>query len=304
MRLSAATAEVAGLLVVRRNIVRIEPKGRRGVDVPMTHPPPLPDKAERWALFLDVDGTLLAIAPTPEAARPAPDLLPLLARLQERSGGALAVVSGRALESIDRVLGPLLLPAAGLHGWQRRRADGSLAPRCEPTALLDRLRPILGEYVTLRHGLRLEDKGGSLAVHYRSAPHYGAPLLRYAQRIARTEPELRVITGRKVVEFQPRGADKGRAVMDFLAEPPFAGRRPVYAGDDATDEDGFAAVNEIGGISIRIAASETRARDSRARYALASVEALHRWLRAVAERLASLNNDAHSGTAAFHRVLR
>jgi trehalose 6-phosphate phosphatase len=276
-----------------------------GVDLPMAEPPPLPGNAERWALFLDVDGTLVAIAPTPEAARPAPDLLPLLERLQKRCDGALAVVSGRRLDSIDEVLEPLPLPAAGLHGWERRRADGSLAPRLEPMALLDRLRPMLGAYVTPRHGLRLEDKGGSLAVHYRLAPQYGPPLLRYARRIARAEPELRVIAGRKVVEVQPRGADKGQAVRAFMTEPPFAGRRPVYAGDDTTDEDGFAAVNAMDGISIRVAAAETRARgDSLAHHVLPSVEALHRWLRAVAECLAPLDHEAHSGTSAFHRVLR
>jgi trehalose 6-phosphate phosphatase len=271
----------------------------------MADPPPLPGNGERWALFLDIDGTLVAIAPTPEAARPAPGLLRLLTELREACEGALAVVSGRQLDSIDAVLEPLLLPAAGLHGWQRRRADGTLVAREEPMALMERLRPLLTHYVNQRQGLRLEDKGGSLALHYRLAPEYGAPLLRYARRIAEAEPALRVIAGRKVVEFQPRGADKGQAVRAFLSEPPFAGRRPVYAGDDTTDEDGFAAVNEMGGLSIRIADAETRARgESCARHTLPSVNALHRWLRAVAECLAPLDRKAHSGTGTFHRVLR
>jgi trehalose 6-phosphate phosphatase len=138
-----------------------------------------------------------------------------------------------------------------------------------------------------------------LAVHYRLAPRYGAELLRQAELLARERPWLRVIGGRKVVEFQPQGADKGRAVADFLAEPPFAGRIPVYAGDDTTDEDGFRAVNERGGLSIKVLNAETpRHEASAARFRLTSVPALHRWLGDVADRL-----DPRGGTASFARVL-
>lgn len=265
---------------------------------------PLPEPGEGWALFLDVDGTLLPIAATPEAVQPDPALLPLIERLRRASGGALAVVSGRSLASLDRLFAPLRLAAAGLHGRERRRADGSLVPHPEASALLQRLRPRLAAYAEARAGLLLEDKGGSLALHYRQAPERGPALRRFARRLGRIEPELQVLMGRKVVELQPRGADKGKAIEAFLAEPPFAGGRPVFAGDDTTDEHGFAAVNALGGLSLRVVDQETRRRaTSAARYSLAGVGAMHRWLEAVAERLEGGDRRARSGTAGFHPVL-
>jgi trehalose 6-phosphate phosphatase len=247
----------------------------------------MPERGERWAVFLDVDGTLIAIAATPEAARPAAKLVPILERLTCALEGALALVSGRSLASIDVVMAPLHLPAAGLHGAERRRADGSLTRAVVSLGELDRLRPRLKDWAASEPRLRLEDKGGSLAVHYRLAPAAGPAIRQRARGIARQEPGLRVIEGRKVVEFQPRGADKGRAIAAFLAEPPFLGRTPVFAGDDVTDEDGFAEVERRGGISIQIANAEARSQRRRARYRLPSVAALHRWLAAVAEALAA-----------------
>ncbi len=244
----------------------------------------MPGRGERWAVFLDLDGTLIAIAATPEMARPAPGLLPMLERLGVATEGALALVSGRPLAGIDALLAPLRLPAAGLHGAERRRADGSIVPDWAPHEALDRVRPLLLEAVAAEPGLRLEDKGGSLALHYRLVPEQGAALRRLAQSIASAEPGLRVIDGRKVMEFQPRGRDKGRAIAAFLAEPPFAGRMPIFAGDDATDEDGFAEVERRGGMSIRIANAEARSAPA-ARYRLPSVAALHRWLKGVADAL-------------------
>jgi trehalose 6-phosphate phosphatase len=269
----------------------------------MNDSPPLPAEAERWALFLDVDGTLISIAATPEAARPEPALLPLLETLQRGCDAALALVSGRSLASIDGLFAPLRLPAAGLHGWERRRADGSLAPTDEPSGLLQRLRPRLEAYVRTRPELLLEDKGGSLALHYRLAPERGPALLRYARRLAQVEPDLHLLAGRKVVELQPRGADKGKAIAAFLAEAPFAGRRPVFAGDDTTDEHGFAAVNALGGLSVRVADPETRARPSAAQHCVPGVEALHRWLGEVAQLLEGRYRNARNGTDGFHRVL-
>jgi trehalose 6-phosphate phosphatase len=266
--------------------------------------PPLPEAGERWALFLDVDGTLVAIAATPEQARPDPALLPLLERLSRVSEGALALVSGRSLASIDQLFAPLLLPAAGLHGWERRRSDGSVVRREPVAAPLARLRPRLAAYAAARPGLLLEDKGASLALHYRLVPERGAALRRFARDLAAAEPELRLLTGRKVVELQPRGADKGQAILAFLDEPAFAGRRPVFAGDDATDEDGFAAVNAAGGVSLRVVDTETRGRrHSTARYSLQGMATLREWLDALAQRLDTGERGTHTGTAGFHPVL-
>ncbi|MGO8915812.1 MAG: trehalose-phosphatase [Stellaceae bacterium] len=264
----------------------------------------MPEAGERWALFLDVDGTLVAIAATPEQARPDPALLPLLQRLSRACDGALALVSGRSLANIDQLFAPLRLPAAGLHGWERRRGDGSVVRREPATAPLARLRPRLAAYTAARPGLLLEDKGASLALHYRLAPERGAAARRFARRLAAAEPELHLRDGRKVVELQPRGADKGQAILAFLEEPVFAGRRPVFAGDDATDEDGFAAVNAAGGLSLRVVEDETRGRGrSAARYTLAGMAALRAWLGALAQRLEAEQRTARTGTAGFHSVL-
>jgi trehalose 6-phosphate phosphatase len=261
--------------------------------------PPLPEPSERWAIFLDVDGTLVGIAATPQAVQVEPELLARLERLRQRCGGALAVVSGRALADIDRLLAPLRLPAAGLHGRERRRADGTLLASGGPEATIAPLRPLLAAYVEARPGLLLEDKGGSLAIHYRLAPAFAASVCRLARRFAAEEPLVRVIFGRKVVEFQPRGSDKGAAIAAFLAEPPFAGRRPVYAGDDSTDEDGFAMVNRLGGLSIKVLNGERRTPASAAQFRLRSVASLHRWLGAIDRVLAPAHLPTREGTASL-----
>jgi trehalose 6-phosphate phosphatase len=247
--------------------------------------PPLPAAGDRWALFLDIDGTLVAIARLPQEVRVDPGLPLLLGRLRGACGGALALVSGRRLTDIDLLFDPLRLPAAGVHGWQRRRADGTLVVADEPIDVLKPLRFGLAAWATTRPGLLFEDKGGSLALHYRLAPEHGPGLIRLARRLVSREKQLRMIKGRKVVEVLPVGADKGTAIAAFLAEPPFAGRLPVYAGDDATDEDGFRVVNRLGGVTIRVADPESGEVASEARYAVPSVAALRRWLAAVAERL-------------------
>jgi trehalose 6-phosphate phosphatase len=271
----------------------------------MADAPPLPGGEDRWALFLDIDGTLVAIAETPQEVRVEPGLRPLLERLQPGCDGALALVSGRPLADIDALFRPLRLPAAGLHGWERRCADGMEATGDEPVDWLTPLRPHLTAFVAGHPGVLLEDKRGGLALHYRQASHHGAAVRRFARQRAAADPELRLIEGRKVVEFQPRGMDKGRAISAFLGEPPFLGRRPVYAGDDATDEDGFAVVNRMGGLSIRVLAPETRRWPSAAHYALPSVAAFHAWLGAVADRwtmpfrASGAERDEGAGTGAF-----
>src|SRR5260370_10962479 len=143
---------------------------RAGVARLMVNLPPLPGPGDRWALFLDVDGTLVAIAPTPEAVRVEPRLLPLLERLSKASDGALALVSGRSLSGIDTLFRPLLLPAAGLHGWERRRADGTLAPSGEPTAILAPRRPRLTAPAAAHPRLPLAVKCPLQPPPYRLAP--------------------------------------------------------------------------------------------------------------------------------------
>jgi trehalose 6-phosphate phosphatase len=237
--------------------------------------PPRLDPAA--ALFLDVDGTLLEIAPRPDLVL-VPERLPaLLADLAAVRGGALALVSGRPLGELDRLFPEWRGAAAGLHGSERRRADGSLARTGDAAAAaaLDRLRAPLAAFARGRPGLLLEDKGGTIALHYRALLQAEGEIRAFAEALCRRAgPALRLIAGKMVVEFQPRNASKAAAIAAFMAEPPFAGRRPVFLGDDTTDEDGFAEVNRRGGVSVRVGPPAATA----AGYRLASVSAALEWL--------------------------
>jgi trehalose 6-phosphate phosphatase len=237
-------------------------------------PPPLDSGA---ALFLDIDGTLLEMAERPDRVQ-VPSLLPaLLGRLAQQRGGALALVSGRPLEEIERLFQPWRGPAAGLHGIERRRADGSLDARIDAAAAaaLDRIRPPLAALAGEESRLILEDKQGTVALHYRAAPEREDEILALAFALQRQAgAALRLITGKMVVEFQPRGTDKGTTIAAFLDESPFFGRRPVFVGDDVTDEDGFAEIDRRQGVAIRVGESA----ETRARYALTSVANVLAWL--------------------------
>ncbi len=235
-----------------------------------------PGVASGDALFLDLDGTLIEIAPTPDAVRPARRLPQLLEHLSHRLGSALAIVSGRPISEIDRILAPLVLPAAGLHGLERRSANGTRHP---PPALprLRELRTALQDFAADHPGLLLEDKGAALALHYRARPDLRAATAAAVEAaLGCAHTGLAVQRGKAVIEIRPDGADKGMAVAAFMSEPPFAGRRPVFAGDDLTDEAAFRAVRERGGVTVRVGGKGTTA----AEWSLADVAAVHAWLAA------------------------
>jgi trehalose 6-phosphate phosphatase len=218
-------------------------------DVPQS---PLPTLSPDDALFLDVDGTLLEIALTPESVVVPPRVPVLLERLRQRQGGALALVSGRSLNDLDQLFTMPDLPAAGLHGLERRHADGTLVRPPTP-AWIATARIELAAFMAANPGTVFEDKGLSLALHYRLAPAVGPAAVALAASMAAAIGSGAVVQqGKMVVELRPAGIDKGGAILALLATPPFLGRRPVFAGDDVTDEHGFKAVNEAGGVAIRI----------------------------------------------------
>jgi trehalose 6-phosphate phosphatase len=226
------------------------------------------------ALFLDFDGSLVEIAPTPDSVRVDPGLAPLLEGAAGRLGGALAVVSGRRLEDLTSRLDPFHGAAAGTHGLERRSAGG-LVLRSRADGMIDRARPFLAAFAAETAGVLLEDKGLAFSLHYRRNPEQAAACLKAAREAAQlSNYHLSVIEGKMVVELRPPAANKGRAILEFLGEPPFQGRRPVFLGDDRTDEDGFAVVNRLGGISIRVGALA----DSMALFDLADVPAVRAWL--------------------------
>jgi trehalose 6-phosphate synthase len=239
-----------------------------------------PPLDEGCALFLDVDGTLVPIASTPEKVRVEPGLRATLDHLRKII--PVALISGRRLADIDKLFAPLRLPAAGTHGLERRRADGTLE-RAPVGGFAELIRPALTAFAETHPGIRLEDKGLSLALHWRLAPEHERAALNLAERLARTHPQFRLVLGKMVAELAPRGNDKGGAIEAFLAEPPFAGRRAVFLGDDITDEDGFVAVERLGGVGVLIGERPETA----AQWRLGSVEAVHEWLARAEERLAA-----------------
>ncbi len=234
-----------------------------------------------WALFLDVDGTLVAIADTPSGIRVDPSLPGLLADLTARLDGALALISGRRLADLDRIFSPLVPAAAGLHGLERRDAEGRIHLLGEARQLED-LRDRLQAYAGQHPGVLLEDKGRALAIHYRQAPDLEQEIRRITEELlAKTPGNLRSLHGKMVTEIKPQLADKGSAIAAFLDEVPFKGRRPVFVGDDVTDEDGFAAVNQRGGHSVVVGERP----GTRARYQLANTESVRMWLGRLADEL-------------------
>jgi trehalose 6-phosphate phosphatase len=202
------------------------------------------------ALFLDFDGTLVDIAPQPEAVVVPPTLIHTLDSLHRYLGGALALISGRPLEQIDRFLKPLVVPAAGVHGAERRNANGEIT--LLPAFPLEAVEQAALQMAQQHPRLRVEIKRGSVALHYRQAPELEAACIDAMQRAVEQSPGLTLLRGKMVVEAKPGGASKGAAIEAFMAEPPFAGRTPVFVGDDITDEVGFATVQRSSGLGVKI----------------------------------------------------
>ncbi|NYZ62356.1 trehalose-phosphatase [Luteimonas deserti] len=238
-------------------------------------PPTVPDDA---ALFLDVDGCLLPFAPSPDAVQVPPGLVERLHVLHTHLDGALALVSGRNVATLDALFAPAVFNAAGLHGVERRRTGQTGTPAEVPPGLV-RVRDAARVIVDAYPGALVEDKGAAIALHWRMVDDAGKraagiALHAFAAGAVTGLPEYQLQPGDHVIELRPRHADKGSAILAFLAEAPFAGRRPVFAGDDLTDEPGFEAVNILGGISILVGDRP----GSAARFHLSSPDAVHRWL--------------------------
>ena len=231
------------------------------------------------ALFLDVDGTLLDIAAAPQSVSVPDELRQRLRALSAAGGGAVALVSGRALADIDRLFAPLTLPSAGLHGFERRGASGAVSRRPLPSAAAIEAARAAMLHLARRHpGLNVEDKQFALALHYRGAPHLEDTAVETMSGIAASvADQLELQRGKMVVELRPKGATKADAVSAFLEEAPFAGRVPVFFGDDLTDESAFGLVNGRGGLSVLVGPD----RPSAARARIADVAAVRGWLAAL-----------------------
>lgn len=242
----------------------------------MSHPLPTPGRLDLdgLALFLDLDGTLARIQPRPQDVGPEPWRTALLRRLGRRLDGRIAIVSGRALEEVDRILEGSVTAVAAVHGRVLRGADGRITRAAEPAALT-RARSRLKALADLHPGVLIEDKGLSLALHYRLAPELAAELTSLADATCRAGG-LRLQLGDMVAEITAPGPDKGAALKAFMAGPPFAGARPVFVGDDLTDEDGFAAAASLGGLGVLVGPD----RATWAQRRLADQDAVRAWLEA------------------------
>lgn len=231
----------------------------------------LPRITPETALFLDFDGTLVSIAAQPELVEVPQGLVGTLAELHRRLNGALALVSGRRLLDLDGFLAPLLLPAAAEHGAQRRTADGLMvsAPPADLGPLLQ-----AAESLVARHpALKLERKNLALSLHYRQAPELESLCLEVMREALERSPGIELMQGKCVIDLKPEGFSKGTAIAFFMTEAPFAGRVPVFAGDDVTDEAGFEAVQRIGGHAIKVGPGP-----SLAQHRCTSVSQLAAWL--------------------------
>lgn len=226
-----------------------------------------------YAFFFDVDGTLAAIQSRPEAVFIPEQVVDQLQQLSALSQGALALVSGRPIEQLDALAAPWHGPAAGVHGAERRDADGGMQRITLPVEVEQELRMELQNAMALWPGTQLEIKGMAFALHYRQAMQHEQDVMRLAEQSVKRFPGLALQPGKCVVEIKPLGIDKGAAIRDFMQQAPFAGRIPVFIGDDLTDEKGFLAVNAMQGISIKVGEGSTQAR-----YRLTHVDAVYGWL--------------------------
>jgi trehalose 6-phosphate phosphatase len=246
---------------------------------------PLPLIAANRALFLDIDGTLIDFVARPEEARIPATLLAALERLDTSLDGAVAVVSGRAMADIDRLFAPLKFPAAGQHGAEiRLTCDGGVETFTAPTAAFDVIASRVARLIETHPGIRIEDKGRSVAFHYRGVEQYRDPLrLLLIDTVAPYEADLQILDSHLCFDVKSRRVSKGVAINALMAVPSFAGRNPIFFGDDRTDEDGFAAVNAMGGRSVLVGP----ARESLAPERLDTPRDLRAWLDLCAEALAA-----------------
>lgn len=216
--------------------------------------PPLPDRASihDWALFLDLDGTLIDLAPTPDAVVVTSDLIESLAALQRHLQGALAIISGRSLETIDKLLQPLHLAAAGEHGAAVRDINGIVRGVVSDASVPVEWRAFLFEAAKSWPGALVEEKPHGVAVHFRANPALESEVSAELARLVARDSNFEILPASMAREIRHKKVNKGAALNALMRDAPFVGRRPLFIGDDVTDEDAIAAAQALGGLGLRV----------------------------------------------------
>ncbi|WP_376751999.1 trehalose-phosphatase [Brevundimonas nasdae] len=239
--------------------------------------PAPPVRGDHMALFLDMDGVLAPLAPTPGEVGPVARRTAALKALDLRLGGRVAIISGRTIAEIDRISDHALTAASGVHGLERRRHDGETERKPTDDGVAYALEAFEA-FAAHRPGMIVEDKGVSAGLHYRGAPDQARAAEALADRL-QIETGLTLQPGHMVLELKTPGATKGTALTAFMREAPFKDALPVMVGDDVTDEDGFEAAKALGGYGVLVGP----VRPTAARYGLDDVDAVLTWLEALAE---------------------
>ncbi|NNE38306.1 MAG: trehalose-phosphatase, partial [Gammaproteobacteria bacterium] len=200
----------------------------------------VPEFSNDWALFLDVDGTLIDFAPRPDQVSVSKELLDILDDLRIQTGDAIALISGRPIHDLDQLFNPVKFPMAGQHGLERRDVNGAIHLHSMPDGEFSRVKDSIIEFAKNKDNLIIEDKQHSIAIHYRQAQEHRDELEIFLEAcMKKIGMNFHLQSGKMVYEIKPHGKDKGSAIQEFIIEQPFIGRLPVFIGDDVTDEDGF-----------------------------------------------------------------
>ena len=234
----------------------------------------LPKDIQQIALFLDVDGTLYDIENSPSLIKPCFRLQKKLHTIRNRLGGALGLISGRSLDDLDRIFDNKKIPLAGNHGAQLRDALRTNEYQAD-TVNIKGIAQKIGELLNEQKNIEIENKGSNLTVHFRNSTIDRKKIYKIIIELVKYEPKLTFLKGKEVIEVKPLSYNKGTAISYFMRTKPFIKRRPIFIGDDVSDEDGFETVNNKGGWSVRVG----NYKRSKANFFLPNVKSVHEMMK-------------------------